>query len=225
MDPENTPPSPPSSPGPPSPNRHERRRLAALQRRQDGPGFPRPKGMKILSSGPHDPLPEPADPRSTIIQNISRWTVEGINEEGTFLAFLAQFQNGSAVVILDPMDELHAEEVVRAAVQNRAEKGFIGMIVPCMREGKIQLDAQRNSIRARDMDRAVTIATNAVIEKFNKFKEQEARDAANRNNAQPAEQPEPNNRSASAGSTGAGAGAEPAAGGAAEGTPGPEGVQ
>lgn len=200
-------------PQPPPPNRHERRRLAALQRREGSPGPAKPLGMKVLSSGPHDPPPEPADPMFMMLQNIIRWSVEGINEEGTFLAFRAQFKDGDAVVILDPMDELHAEEVVRAAVANRAEKGFIGMIVPCLRQGKIQLDARRNSIRAKDMDRAVTISTTAVIKKFNQYKEQEARDAANRTRPEPlhvsGDPPPVLDGSATAGAPGAEPGAKP----------------
>ena len=152
-------------------NRHQRRRQEALLRQNKGRLSGDAPSTTTPAPRPPEPPAAPPDPRLLLLQNVARWAVEGINEDGKFLCFLARFSNGDAIVVLDPTDEVNAEEIVRSALAGRAQDGFIGIMLPTIQDGQIQMAAQRNSARAQDMDLALQIATQAVARKSAQPKE------------------------------------------------------
>jgi hypothetical protein len=174
-----------NQPPPRTLNRHERRRLHAMARQKRLAGGKAPSARNTRPTRP-GAKPGVPDPRLLLLDNLAVWAVQGLNEDGTFLAFLAQFKNGHAIVVLDKMDALKAREIVLLAVKGKVRQGFIGMMLPTLRDGKINISAQRNSLRVVDMEKAVQIVSTAVIEKFNKYQETQRHDADNRTDEQPA---------------------------------------
>lgn len=165
-------------------NRHERRRAEALGR-QKGKGSGKAPSTRMPPPTRPGPVPAPPGPGLSLLEKVAKFTVEGINEDGTFLAFLAKFRDGSAIVVLDPTDEINAEDIVRAAVAGRAERGFVGIMSPIIRNGKFEWAAQRNSSRVADMEKVMQIALQAITRKMEQERKEDADGSADGPAAQP----------------------------------------
>lgn len=165
-------------------NRRERRRADAIAR-QKAKGSGKAPSTRMPPPTRPGPVPAPSRPGLSLLEKIAKFTVEGINEDGTFLAFLAKFRDGAAIVVLDPTDEVNAEEIVRAAVAGRAERGFVGIMSPLIHNGKFEWAAQRNSSRVDDMEKVLQIALKAITRKMEQERKEEADGSADGSAAQP----------------------------------------